>query len=350
MHKKLRFLLSGPGLIGKVHALLIAANDACETVAVVAPDTEENRQLVHALGANYYPRIETALDAEQIDGAVISSPNAFHFEQAMTCIQRDVPCLVEKPVTDSLDTAMKLMTAAEERGVPVMVGHHRAYSPFLDAALEFLRSDRFGRLVTLQGSAVFLKPDHYFEDGPWRALPGGGPILINLIHEIGLMREFAGDIAQVHALASHAIRGFPVEDTMALSLRFVSGALGTFILSDAAASSKSWEMTSGENPAYPHFPEEACYHFAGTNGALDFPSMKAKSYSGADARSWWTPFDETVLPVLRRDPLEAQIDHLVAVVRGEATPRVSARDGYRNMQVIEAIQRSIETGTIVAVE
>jgi predicted dehydrogenase len=344
MQSKLRILISGPGLIGKVHARIVAAQESCDLAVIVAPSSKENRDFALTAGAAFYTDLGEALDAQPIDGVIISSPNAFHFEQAMICIARGIPTLIEKPLTDQIDEASKLHDAVNRSGVPVLVGHHRTYSPLLNVALEFLRSEKFGRLVAFQGSALFLKPDHYFEDGPWRALKGGGPILINLIHEIGLMREFCGEIAAVQAMGSHDIRKFPVEDTAAIVLQFVNGALGTFLLSDAAASSKSWEMTSGENPAYPHFNQEACYHFAGTNGSLDFPSMRVKSYPTSEVRSWWKPFDETKLEFTSQDPLEAQINNFVEVIRDGAKPRVSAHDGYRNIRVIEAIRQSIETG------
>ncbi len=342
MQCKLRFLISGPGLIGKQHARLIEQRDDCELVAIVAPDDAGNREFAAAHSARFYTSLTDALSAETIDACIISSPNAFHYEQAATCLDCGIPCLVEKPVTDSLETAEALVTLVEQSGVPLLVGHHRRYSFLLGKALGFLHSERFGRLVALQGSALFYKPASYFVDGPWRAVPGGGPILINLIHEVDLMRQFGGEIATVQALAGHDIRNFEVEDTVSIAIKFRNGALGSFLLSDIAASSKSWEMTSGENPAYPHFPDETCYHFAGTNGSLDFPSMQAKTYGAEAQRSWWKPFEQFSLTFERRDPLTEQLDHFVNVIRHAEKPRVTAEDGYRNMLVIEAIRRSIE--------
>ena len=63
-----------------------------------------------------------------------------------------------------------------------------------------------------------------------------------------------GDIVAVQAFSSHATRGFPVEDTVAINLRFASGALGTFMLSDTAACARSWEQTTQENKDYSTYP------------------------------------------------------------------------------------------------
>jgi predicted dehydrogenase len=108
-------------------------------------------------------------------------------------------------------------------------------------------------------------------------------------------------------------------------------------------------MTAGENPAYPFFPNQDCYHFAGSVGSLDFPSMQTRTYRGEPDRSWWLAFTEGRRSLARRDPLATQIDHFVDVIRGQAAPRVSARDGMLNMVVLEAIVRSAELGRDVAI-
>ncbi|MDX8354714.1 Gfo/Idh/MocA family oxidoreductase [Cognatiyoonia sp. IB215182] len=339
-----KILLSGPGLIGRKHAELIKQNEDCKLAAVVAPPSDRNAIFAMACGAPVFSSTEEALNTVTVDAAIISSPNAFHYDQAMACLSRQIPTLVEKPLSDRSEDAIRLVDAVEKTRTPMLVGHHRSYSPLTQIARDFLRSQQFGQMVALQGTAIFYKPDQYFRDGPWRAQPGGGPILINLIHEIGLMRDFAGEIVTVQALRSSHARRFIVEDTVSIGLEFENGALGTFMLSDAAVSWKSWEMTSGENPAYPHFPQSTCYHFAGSDGALDFPSMTAKTYRPGTEKSWWKPFEELTLDVTPCDPLKCQLEHFVDVIRGQANPQVSARDGYHNLRVVEAIKEAAQTG------
>jgi predicted dehydrogenase len=344
---KLRILLSGPGLIGRQHARIVMSRSDCVLAGIVAPERQENLTYTSSIGVPFYSDLTTALNTSNADGVIVSSPNAFHHEQAIACLQHGIPALIEKPITDDLARAAEIVEVVDKTGVPLLIGHHRTYSPLVAVAKTFLTSDSFGQFVALQGSALFLKPDHYFEDGPWRMTKGGGPILINLIHEVGLMRTFAGEIHAIHAVCSNRTRGFEVEDTVAMSLEFANGGLGTFILSDTAASSKSWEMTAGENQAYPFFPDESCYHVAGTMGSIDFPSLFVRSYSSHENRSWWKSFEMDRLAVERADPLELQIDHFVKVIQRIDQPRVSAFDGFRNLQVIDAINRSIQSGSRV---
>ncbi|MFT8520439.1 Gfo/Idh/MocA family protein [Acetobacter syzygii] len=339
MNKPLKILVSGPGLSGKQHIALIEKRTDCQLAAIVTPEPHA----ASSFNVPLFTSVENALAALPIDAAIISSPNAFHAEQTLACINHGVPVLVEKPMTESLQTARTLVELSELHHVPVLVGHHRAYSPLLKVAKKFLNSSQFGKAVAFQGTALFYKPDNYFEAGPWRAKHGGGPLLINLIHEVGLMRFFLGEIESVTAIASHTIRKFEVEDTVAITLRFKNGPLGTFLLSDCAASNKSWELTSGENPSYPTHPEDDCYHFVGTNGSLDFPSMNVRYYKQDIAPSWWNAFHNDRLPINRQDPLQKQLEHFIDVIHHKASPLVSARDGYLNMLVVQAINDAINT-------
>ena len=341
-------VISGPGLIGAQHARLIKERQDCKLAAVVLPDTTKHKEVGREFGCSVYSSLDAAFQSGKCDAVIISSPNEFHYDQALQCISNSIPVLIEKPITDSLATARSLVEVSQRYKSKVLVGHHRTYSPLLEAASSFVRSEKFGKLVSVYGAALFFKPDTYFAAGPWRAKIGGGPLLINMVHEIGIMRYLCGEIQSVSAMASRRTRKFEVEDTVAINLEFANGALGTFILSDAAASNKSWEMTSGENKSYPYYPEDACYHFSGSNGSLDFPVMKARFYD-TDAPSWWAPFNDIMLDAKRADPLRRQIDHFVDVIRGTAKPVVTAFDGYANILVIDAIQRSIANRSVEAV-
>jgi predicted dehydrogenase len=250
---------------------------------------------------------------------------------------------VEKPIGATVQGATKLVEAAEAAGVPLLTGHHRNYSPIMATARQIVRSGRLGDVVAVVGTALFAKPDEYFDVGDgWRRQPGGGPILLNLIHEINNLQSLVGDIVRVQAMTSNARRGFPVEDTAAMVFTFANGALGTFLLSDTAASARSWEQTSGENLDYASYPDEDCYHIAGTTGSLSIPTMRLKVYPGA--RSWYTPCDSSVVAVERSDPLANQITHFAQVIRGEAAPVCSARDGLKTLMVVDAVMQAAQTG------
>ena len=118
-------------------------------------------------------------------------------------------------------------------------------------------------------------------------------------------------------------------------------------MSDTAGCAKSWEQTSQENKSYPTYPDEDCYTIIGASGSLSVPTMRLKYYAKKEDRSWWKPFQTSVAELERKDPLAEQIEHFAAVIRGEAEPLVTARDGLQNLRVTEAIVEAAKTGRIV---
>lgn len=336
-------LVMGAGLIGRRHIELIERCPQAVLTAVVDP-APAAAGIAGAAGVPRYASLTEALGAHDTAGVIVATPNHLHLAHGLACVAAGLPILMEKPIADTVADGLALVEAAEAAGVALLVGHHRRHSPMLAAAAEAVRSGLLGPVVAVQGSALFYKPGDYFEVAPWRREPGGGPILINLIHEMDDLRAICGDVVAVQALASSHTRGFPVEDTVAVTMRFASGALGTFLLSDAAASSRSWEHTSGENPAYPTSPEDDCYLIAGTRGSLAIPSMRVRSFAGAP--SWWEPMTSDTLPVERRDPLQVQLDHFCEVVRGRARPLVSGRDAVETLRVTLAVAEAAETGRV----
>jgi predicted dehydrogenase len=342
----LRIAVDGEGAIGRRHIELIAAAPTCALAAVVDPSPAAEAIAAQAR-VPLFPSVEALLRVARVDGVILATPNALHVPQALECIAAGIPVLVEKPVADTVRAGEALCNAAERAQAKVLVGHHRRHGAIMARARDAIASGVLGPLVAVVGTALFYKPDRYFDEAPWRAQPGGGPVLINLIHEIDNLRALCGEIVAVQALASNARRGHPVEDTVAINLRFANGALGTFMLSDTAASARSWEQTSGENRSYAIYPDEDCYVVAGTVGSLAIPTMRLRTYRGDGERSWWTPFDTRVLPVDDVDPLACQLAHFCAVIRGEAAPLVGVRDGLQNLRITAAIGEAAATGRMV---
>jgi predicted dehydrogenase len=298
-------------------------------------------------GVPLYSSLTGLLAHERPDGIILATPNGLHLEHGLACIAAGIPALIEKPLADSIESGQRLCEAAEHANVKLLTGHHRQHNPIMEEAMSVIRGGRLGRLVAVVGTEMFYKPDRYFDDGPWRREPGGGPILINMVHEIGDLRALCGEITAVQAFASNSVRGFPVEDTAAISLRFANGVLGTVMLSDTAAVPRSWEQTTQEDASFAAYPEEDCYVIAGTHGSLAIPTMRLRTYAETVERSWSNRFQIETVKVQRADPLERQLENFCAVIRGKADPVVTARDGLQNLRVIDAIKRALRSGETV---
>jgi predicted dehydrogenase len=339
----IRIVVIGAGLIGRKHIGRIADHpdfvlagiaDVAETVTrEVYPDVP--------VSAN----VETLLDEVRPEAVIVSSPNALHLDHGLACAARGIPFIMEKPVADTLEAADRLVAAVRKSGVATLVGRHRRHHAQALGARQLLADGLIGRIVGVSGVWATAKPAPYFEAGPWRKEPGGGPILINLIHEIDMLRFLLGEIAEVAAFGSRAMRGFAVEDSAAITLRFHSGALGTVLLSDAAVSPWTMEQGTGESVEFP-FSGQSGYRFLGTEGALEFPGLTLWRQQG-DQPHWNRPAVAQSLFSGRRDPYEAQLSHFRDVVRGKVTSLQPVEDGVKTLLATLAVRRSAETGAVV---
>jgi len=342
---RVRIAVAGAGLIGRRHIEEVQASSSAKMAAIVDPGPA-GPALAQEFRVPLYASLKELFEHDRPDGVILATPNQMHVQGGLECVEAGVPVVVEKPIGDTVEGATRLVEAAEAAKVPLLTGHHRQHSPIMAKAREIIQSGVLGPIVAVTGSAMFYKPDDYFDvGGGWRREPGGGPILLNLIHEVNNLLSLVGDIVSVQAMSSNATRGFPAEDTTAMLFRFANGALGTFMLSDTAASARSWEQTSQENKDYPTYEDEDCYHIAGTTGSLSVPTMRLKVFPGK--RSWYEPFEISTEQIERTDPLANQVEHFAAVIRGEAEPIVSGRDGLKTLRVIEAVTEAAKTGQIV---
>ena len=344
MDSSVRIAVAGAGLIGQAHIRRIIAEPEASLAAIIDPSPKTEEQ-ARSLGVPWFADLEEGLEGARPDGVVIATPNRLHVPNGLAAIAAGVPALLEKPIAGDVASAMCLVEASEAADVPILVGHHRRHSPLIQRARAVVASGRLGRITTVTGLCLYRKPDRGYFDGAnaWRREPGGGVILINLVHVVDDLRNLCGEITSVQAAASSAARGFPVEDTAAALLHFASGALGTLTISDAAAAPWSWELTSGEDKAYPR-TDEFCYLIAGTQGSLSVPRLDVWGHEGD---GWWTPIEAQRTVVPEQDPLTLQMRHFCAVVRREVPPLLDARGGARTLAATLAVKEAAASGGIV---
>lgn len=344
MPNPVKLAVLGAGLIGRRHVEHILAAPEAELFAVVDP-SPAGEEVARRAGAPWHHDFAAMLTGGKPDGVVVATPNQLHVEHGLQAVEAGLPALIEKPLADNIEGGARLVEAAEKAGVPLLTGHHRRHNPMIRRAKEIIASGRLGRLVTVHGFFWLMKPDDYFDVG-WRRQPGAGPVLLNLIHDIDLMRHLCGEVAEVHAFQSSAVRSFPVDETTAIILKFTNGALGTVNVTDTAVAPWSWEQTTGENPVYPH-TDQSCYYIGGTEGSLSVPRLEL--WRNEAKRSWWEPFRAERIIASDEDPLRLQIQQFCRVIRGEEAPLVSGREGLMTLRVIDAVTRSAREGKTIRI-
>lgn len=340
MASKTRISVVGFGLIGRRHAEVIRRSPDLELAGVVDP-IEQSRVDAGALGARAYSSLSEMIAVDDPDGIVLATPTPLHIEQGLACIDADKPVLIEKPIAVTSEDARSLTLAADAAGVPLLVGHHRRHNGMVQAAKAAIESGAVGDVRAVQATCWFYKPDHYFDIAPWRTKKGAGPISVNLVHDVDLLRHFCGEVETVQAVSAPSRRGFENEDLATAVLRFVSGTIATISVSDSIVAPWSWELTARENPAYPA-TSESCYLIGGSKGGLSLPDLRIWSHETAP--DWWTPISASNLTCGMEDPLAVQMTHFANVIAGNEAPLVTGVEGLKSLEVVEAVALSAETG------
>ena len=344
--RRLGIAVVGAGAIGRAHAELIASQKDGVALAAIVDPVSSARDLAERLGTCWFGDCEALLKSARPDAAIVATPNATHLPLAREFLSRGLPVLVEKPVAATVADAEALAEASRSSGIPVLVGHHRRHNPIIRSARAMIAQGRLGKLINASVLASFLKPSDYFAL-EWRRRAGGGPVLINLIHEIDLVRHLCDEIASVQAVTSNAVRGFEVEDSAAVLLRLVNGALVTLTLSDAAPSPWCWDLIAREGANYPPQPLPVNSHFiCGTEGALTLPRLEYWRYRGE--AGWYKPLDVDIATHDRGDPYLAQLQHFCRVASGAEPPLVDAEDGTRTLRATLAVHEAARSGLPVA--
>ena len=340
--KERKIAVIGAGAIGKTHIQVLQRCQSAALAAIVDP-SDAARALAQSAGVPWFADYVQMLESGKPDGVIVATPNATHADVGVACMALGIPVLIEKPVADTLEAAARLADASARTGVPMLVGHHRRHNPILRRARKILDSGVLGKPVSATVMGTFLKPDAYF-DMAWRRESGGGPVLINMIHDIDVMRFLFGEIATVQAASSNAIRGFGVEDTAAVVLRFRNGALGTITVSDTAAAPWNWDLCAGESAHYPQ-QNQNTHFLTGTEASLTLPGLDLWRYR--EQRGWHDPLTQERTAPHAANPYDEQMSHFVAVIDGAAAPLCSAVDGMRTLEATLAVHRAAASGQVI---
>lgn len=340
MSASTRIAIVGAGLVGRRHAEAIWRNPQADVSAIVDP-SDEGRRFAAEHGIACHSNLAELFATDHPDGVILSTPTPLHVDQGLDCVRNRCALLVEKPISNSAEDAMQLVLAAERANVPLLVGHHRRHNPLIQKAKQIIESGAVGDIRAVHSQCWFYKPDHYFDIAPWRTQKGAGPVSVNLVHDVDLLRHLCGEIVSVQAQVAPSSRGFANEEVAGAVLRFDNGAIGTLTLSDGIVAPWSWELTAREHPVYPA-TSQSCYLIGGSEASLSLPDCTLWNQNGK--RDWWEPINATTIARPSSDPLDNQIAHFLSVIAEEAAPLVSGREGTKTLSVIEAIQKSARTG------
>jgi predicted dehydrogenase len=327
-------LVMGAGLIGLRHISAIKHSPDCQLAGVIEP----NSDLHTDPEIRYFPSIDSVDVAAE--GVIIATPTTLHAANGIAAAARGWHMLIEKPVVAAPEEAPALIEAINSAGLHGLAGHHRRYHPSVLWLREAMRNEAIGQPVTSSLIWAMQKPDDYFA-GNWRTTDGS-PVMINLIHDIDLIRFVLGEIEEVTALAGAARRGGGRVESGAVAMRLASGLSATISFADTTPSPWGFEAATGENPHIAATRQDMWW-ITGTRGGISFPSLTR--WGGAE--HWGEAARPQRHQAARVAPLATQLDHFIKVIRGIEAPLITVEDAARSLKVTYDIE-AVLAGQIAA--
>lgn len=338
-----RIAVIGVGMIGRVHVERTKNAQGCG-LAAICDRNPKIEKLAKEMGVKYYDDYKKMIEKEDLDGVIIALANELHEEVGSYCAQKGLHIMMEKPIAPDVESAKKLIASAKKKNVKLLIAHHRRFNAKINTVKKMIANGELGRIAGISILWCMYKPSQYFVDGPWRKSKGsGGPILINTIHEIDNLRYIYGEIARVYGEVSNKIRGFEVEDTVSVTIRFQDGTLASILMSDTAPSLWGYECTMRENPFF-YKTNGRIYTYLGTEASLTIPAMNKTFYPDPEKKGWQYPLKTEEIKIEYRDPYVDQISHFCRVIRGEEEPRTSGEDGLKTLEITMAVMESGASG------
>lgn len=336
MTEPLRIAIVGAGVIGAVHARLVATlGEDGVLAAVVDVDESRGRALAEQYGVPLHVSAAEAYRTEKIDIAAICLPSAFHAAAVVEALEAGVHVIVEKPIDVTLDAADRVQAAERATGRTVSVISQRRFQPVASFIRRSIDEGVLGRVTSGVVESAFFRAQEYYESGDWRgtaAIDGGGALMNQGIHALDLLLWMLGRPVSVSAKTGRlAHEGIEVEDVAGATIEFESGAIGLLLASTAA---------------YPGLPVRLAVH--GSQGTAVMENEGLAFFASASAPQ---PEPDSLL---ERDVpdgwLDVDVAHrrqyvdVVGAIRSGGRPAITTDDGRRALQVVLAVYESARTG------
>ncbi len=338
----MRLAIVGSGNIAATHAQAVEKIPEAILTAVCSRNAEKAARIAEAAQARVFTRLEDLLSEGVADAILIATPSGAHAESALPALRAGLHVLCEKPI-EIHSKRIQEMIAEAERQSRILAGFFPLRGGVgAQTIRKALDEGRFGRLTFLSARVKWWRDQEYYSSSSWRgtwALDGGGALMNQGIHALDLLQWFGGGVARVAAQAATlAHEGIEVEDTLAASLQFSNGALGTI----ATATS-----------CFPGL--DVCVEVSGDAGTAILRNDSIEFWGFRDA----LPGDEVIrkneaagaLGSGVSNPLVAsceghrrQIEAFCRAIRGEAATIIDGREAGRAVAIIEAIYESAKTG------
>ena len=327
----------GLGRMGMLHLMNCLKLDDVEVVAA-ADSSKKALNKAKALKVNnlYTDYHDIFNHPSDLDAVVLSLPNFMHFESIKLALEAGLNVFAEKPLATSVDDCREIVRLVGKSGKQLMVGHAMRFVEALATMKERLDKGRIGDLEVATIEEIINGPfSHPRVPAPvsdWWFDPkksGGGALLDVGYHMIDLFRFFAGDAEVVFSHLNYRLN-LPVEDGAILVLRSASSVKGIINV--------GWYQQT----VFPKYNFRAILH--GTAGYLSSEDLVPHNL-------YLHAVKEGGKNILRRivgrkirflyytyyyESFYKEMVHFFDCIRNDSTPMVSAQDGLKTVEIIQA--------------
>jgi predicted dehydrogenase len=226
----LRVAIVGCGNIAGRHAAALAGLAEARLVAVSDIDRERAERFAAANGSPAVLAPDAVAQQGDIDAVVLCVPADRHAELGAAFARAGKHVLSEKPIDTDPVRALELIHSAARARVALSVVSQHRFHPDVLWLRELLASGALGRPVLIDAFSLWSRDQAYYDEAPGRGrhLRSEGGVLLNqAVHCADLMLWLFGPVASVASHGATLTHAMAAEDTLALSVAFESGALGT---------------------------------------------------------------------------------------------------------------------------
>ena len=331
----MRVGIIGTGAIARKHAQAYRNIGYQVTVAASLSETSA-RRFCDESGAEFVTNWQDVCRHAEVDFVDVCTFPELRLEPLQACAAAGKHVQVQKPMATDLATAREMIETARRAGILLgVVSQHR----FDDASLflaNALAAGRLGRLLECDGYTKWHRSDAYYArpiKGSWKT-EGGGALIGQAIHQVDLLRWFAGPVQEVFGVwqlgATHRIES---EDVVNAVVRYASGATGVI---QAATSIR------------PGYPERIELH--GTKGTAVITGDKLTVWDVENDSGEPAPLAREVASgasdplAISLTPFERQFLDFGEAIRTGRKPLVSGEEGYQALEIVDAVYRSCRAG------
>ncbi|MFB6218853.1 MAG: Gfo/Idh/MocA family protein [Halobacteriaceae archaeon] len=333
MERALRVGIVGLGGMGTGHAGHVEAAGH-EVVAGADVDADAQAAFAEEFGAATYGGHEAMYDAEDLDAAIVTTPNRFHEPAAVAALERGIPVEIEKPLAHDLPAAERIAAAARESEAFGVVGFNNRYTFPVETFKAYQAEGHFGGVNHVRAEWIRRYggspgPDGWFRDPE---LAGGGALIDIGVHMLDLALYML-DFPEVVEVAGRTRTDFlegedTVDDSVTALVRCAGGQTVSLEASWAARQRPSQRVVARGPDAGAEFER-----MADEMTLVEFGEQGVAHERDVELRGEMEPSAHAAED--RR--------FLAAVATGEP-PANSIDDALTVQRVIDAIYRSSESG------